>query len=139
MTEETSKNYAKASLERAEKALKSAKLLEQNGELEDAASRAYYAMFHAARAILFSKGISAKTHRGTISLFSEKIVKQSILSEEYADTLRKAFDIRQKSDYELYAQPNVEVIKEVIKNAEKFVNKIKELIKAQTRSPQTQH
>ena len=132
MTEETSKNYAKASLERAEKALKSAKLLQENGELEDAASRAYYAMFHAARAILFSKGISAKTHRGTISLFSEKIVKQNILSEEYADTLRKAFDIRQKSDYELYAQPNVEVTKEIIKNAEKFINKIKELIKAQT-------
>lgn len=63
MTEETSKNYAKASLEKAEKALKSAKLLQENGELEDAASRAYYAMFHAARAILFNKGINAKTHR----------------------------------------------------------------------------
>ena len=72
MTEETSKNYAKASLERAEKALKSAKLLQENGEHEDAASRAYYAMFHAARALLFNKGISAKTHRGTISIFGEK-------------------------------------------------------------------
>ncbi len=60
MTKETSKNFAKASLERAEKALKSAKLLEQNGELEDAASRAYYAMFHAARTILSSKGVTAK-------------------------------------------------------------------------------
>jgi len=132
MTEETSKNYAKASLERAEKALKSAKLLQENGELEDAASRAYYAMFHAARAILFSKGITAKTHRGTISIFDEKIVKQHILSEEYADTLRKAFDLRQKSDYELYAQPNVEVIKETIKNAENFLKKAKELTKTQT-------
>ena len=132
MTEETSKNYAKASLERAEKALKSAKLLQENGELEDAASRAYYAMFHAARAILFNKGISAKTHRGTISIFGEKIVKQGILNEEYADMLRKAFDLRQKSDYELYTELNAETVKEAIKNAEKFIKKAKELKKAQT-------
>jgi uncharacterized protein (UPF0332 family) len=66
-------------------------------------------MFHAARTILFSKGVTAKTHRGTIFLFSEKIVKRGILSEEFADTLRKAFDLRQKSDYELYTQltPNI--------------------------------
>jgi len=132
MTEETSKNYAKASLERAEKALRSAKLLEENGELEDAASRAYYAMFHAARAILFSKGVTARTHRGTISLFGEKIVKQGILSNEYADMLRKAFDLRQKSDYELYTELNTEAVKEAIKNAEKFVKKVKELTRAQT-------
>jgi len=132
MTEETSKNYAKASLERAEKALKSAKLLQENGEHEDAASRAYYAMFHAARAILFNKGISAKTHRGTISIFGEKIVKQRILSEEYADMLRKACDLRQKSDYELYTELNAETVKEAIKNAEKFIKKAKELTKAQT-------
>jgi len=132
MTEEPSKNYAKASLERAEKALKSAKLLQENRELEDAASRAYYAMFHAARAILFSKGLTPRTHRGTISIFGEKIIKQGILSEEYADMLRKAFDLRQKSDYELYTQLNAEAVKEAIRNAEKFIKKAKELTKTQT-------
>jgi len=132
MTEEPSKNYAKASLERAEKALKSAKQLQENRELEDAASRAYYAMFHAARAILFSKGLTPRTHRGTISIFGEKIIKQGILSEEYADMLRKAFDLRQKSDYELYTQLNAEAIKEAIRNAEKFIKKAKELTKTQT-------
>jgi len=86
-------------------------------------------MFHTARALLFSKGMSAKTHRGTISLFGEKIVKQGILHEEFADMLRKAFDLRQKSDYELYAELSVELVKEVIKNAEKFIAKVKELIK----------
>jgi hypothetical protein len=128
MTGETSRNFVEASLERAEKALKSAKLLEENGELEDAASRAYYAMFHAARALLFSKGVSARTHRGTISLFGEKIVKQGILNEEFADMLRKAFDLRQKSDYELYSELDAELVKETIKNAEKFIQKVKRLV-----------
>jgi len=128
MTEASSRSFVEASLGRAEKALKSAKLLEQNGELEDAVSRAYYAMFHATRALLFSKGVNAKTHKGAISLFGEKIVKQGIMSEEYADMLRKAFDLRQKSDYEIYAETSVELVKEVIKNAEQFIEKAKELV-----------
>jgi len=117
-------------LKRADITLRSAKLLEENGELEDATSRACYAMFHATRALLFSRGISVRTHRGTISLFGEKIVKQGVLCEESADMLTKAFDLRQKSDHELYAELNIESTKEVIKNAEKFVEKVKELIRA---------
>ncbi len=128
MTRESSKRFVEASLLRAEKALRSAKLLEENGEPEDAVSRAYYAMFHAARAILFSKGVKAKTHRETISLFGEKIVKEGVLSREFADMLRKALDLRQKSDYELYAELNEERVQEVIKNARKFIEKIKELL-----------
>jgi len=128
MTKASSRNFVEASLGRAEKALKSAKLLEENEELADAASRAYYAMFHATRALLFSKGVNAKTHKGAISLFGEKIVKQGIMGEEYADMLRKAFDLRQKSDYEIYAEPRVELVKEVIKNAEQFIKRVKELV-----------
>jgi len=128
MTEASSRSFVQASLGRAEKALKSAKLLEENGELEDAASRAYYAMFHATRALLFSNGVNAKTHKGAISLFGEKIVKQGIMSEEYADMLRKAFDLRQKSDYEIFAETSVELVKEVVKNAEQFIGRVKELV-----------
>lgn len=129
MTTDSSKNFVEASLLRAERALSSAKLLLKHGELEDAVSRAYYAMFHAARAVLFSKGVKAKTHRGTISLFGEHIVKKGVLDEEYADVLRKTFDLRQKSDYELYAELDEELVEETVKNAEKFVGKVKELLK----------
>jgi len=119
-----------ASLLRAEKALKSAKLLLEHRQLEDAVSRAYYAMFHATKAILFSKGLQAKTHKGTVSLFGEHIVKKGILSEEYADALRKAFDLRQKSDYELYAELDEERVKTTTKSAEKFLKVIKKLLKS---------
>jgi len=54
MTADSSRKFVQASLLRAEKALRSAKLLLEHGELEDAT---YYAMFHATKAILFSKGL----------------------------------------------------------------------------------
>jgi len=130
MTKDSSKRFVEASLLRAEKALKSAKLLLEHRQLEDAVSRAYYAMFHATKAILFSKGLQAKTHKGTVSLFGEHIVKKGILSEEYADALRKAFDLRQKSDYELYAELDEERVKTTTKSAEKFLKVIKKLLKS---------
>jgi len=129
MTTDSSRTFVKTSLSRAESALRSAKLLLVHGELEDAASRAYYAMFHATRAILFSKGLKAKTHKGVISLFGEHIVKKGVLGEEYADALRKAFDLRQKSDYEIYAVLDGKLVKETVNNAKKFIAKVKETLR----------
>ena len=129
MTMDSSRTFVKASLSRAERALRSAKLLLEHGELEGAASRAYYAMFHATRAILFSKGLKAKTHKGTVSLFGEHIVKKGVLGEEYADALRKAFDLRQKSDYEIYAELDGKLVKETVNNAKKFIAKVKETLR----------
>jgi len=129
MTMDSSRTFVKTSLSRAESALRSAKLLLEHGELEDAASRAYYAMFHATRAILFSKGLKTKTHKGTVSLFGEHIVKKGVLGEEYADALRKAFDLMQKSDYEIYAELDAKLVKETVNNAEKFITKVKETLK----------
>jgi len=81
-------------------------------------------MFHAAKAILFSKDVKTKTHTGTISLFGEHIINKGILDEEYADMLRKTFDLRQKSDYEIYTELDEELVKEAVNNAEKFIKKM---------------
>jgi len=116
-----------ASLQRAEKALKAAKILLEYDELEDSASRAYYAMFHAIKALLYSKGIKSKSHKGTISLFGEHIIKRGILDREFADAVRKAFDLRQKSDYEIYTGLSEEVVKELIDKAEKLIEEAKKI------------
>ena len=129
MTAGSLTRFVEASLLRAEKALRSAKLLLEHGELEDATSRAYYAMFYAAKAILFRKGLQAKTHKGTVSLFGEHIVKKGVLDEEYADMLRKTFDLRQKSDYEIYTELDEVLVRETVNNAENFIEKVKELLK----------
>lgn len=56
-------------LERAEEKLRSANLLFENKMFADAISEAYYAMFHAAKALLALKGIYPKTHAGVVSQF----------------------------------------------------------------------
>ncbi len=54
---------------RGDEALEEAQLLLRAGDRAGAASRMYYAVFHAARAALILQGRYAKTHSGQITLF----------------------------------------------------------------------
>jgi hypothetical protein len=118
-----------ASLNRANEALRAARLLLRGGELRDAVSRAYYAMFHAARAALHQKGVTAKTHKGIQLMFDTHIVKEGLLSREYGEMFRTAFNLRQRCDYEVYAEPNRSETEGAVTSAEKFIKKIEELLK----------
>ena len=77
METKSSEKFVKASLKRAERALNSARILLENNELEDAVSRAYYVMFHVAKALLFSKNLIPKTHRGNYNAFQRACKRRS--------------------------------------------------------------
>lgn len=53
------------------------------------ASRAYYAVFDAALALLFSAGIEARSHRGIGTLIGEHFVKPGQLSPELGRLLAR--------------------------------------------------
>ncbi len=68
-----------------------------------ACSRAYYAMFNAARAMLLMKGHrreAAKTHKSVLRLFSLEFVQTGAFDAELARALRRAADARHMADYE---------------------------------------
>jgi len=52
----------------AEECLEEARLLLAKGFYRGAASRAYYSMFHAARALLAAKNIAPKKHSGVLRM-----------------------------------------------------------------------
>lgn len=58
-------------MQKAARSLKTARLAFEDGDMDGAASRAYYGMFNAARAALIDAGheeaAQAKTHSGLIS------------------------------------------------------------------------
>ncbi len=97
MTMEHLPEFVKASLRRADKALLAAKTLLKKNPLEDSISRTYYTMFHAAQAILYIKGLRAKSHADARSLFGERTTKRGIVNEELGKALSRAFDLRQKA------------------------------------------
>jgi uncharacterized protein (UPF0332 family) len=90
-------------MSKASRALTSARLLLDAGDVDGACNRAYYAMFDAAQAALMASGASAgsviKTHSGLISAFSLHFVKSARLPFELGRSLNRVAEIRLVADY----------------------------------------
>ncbi len=86
-------------LQRSNRYLRSAELLLDDGDAESCVSRAYYAMFYAAEALLFSEGITVSTHRGVIGSFGEEFVKTGRLPPERGRDLSTVFQQRNVGEY----------------------------------------
>ena len=72
-------------------------------DAEDYASannRAYYAIFHAMRAVLALDGEDYKKHSAVIARFTLNYLKPEILPREYSKLISNASLIRNRNDYE---------------------------------------
>lgn len=113
-------------MDKASRALASAKLLLDAGDVDGACNRAYYAMFDAARAALIWSGAPveptvAKTHSGLISAFSLHLVKTGRLPVELGKALNRAAEIRLVADY-TGEEVTVDKAQWAIEQAASFVN-----------------
>ena len=87
-------------LAKAKAALNSAKRDLAAQDYDGAANRLYYAMFHAARAALFSVGASAQGKHGTImAQFGLRFCKNGPLPVEFGRALNEAAELRSEGDY----------------------------------------
>jgi len=98
MTPEYEQEIA-ANLERAEQSLQAAKDLAVKGYHDFAASRAYYAAFYGATAVLLNEGLDFSKHSGVIASIHQRFVKTGKLSKEQGKDLNWLFEIRNVGDY----------------------------------------
>lgn len=115
-------------IKKAEKLLQDAKKEFDMKLYERCCSTCYYAMFHAAKAMILSIGKDSKTHRGTIYLMWDNKEKLG-LSEDDCSKLSRAFDLREESDYGILKEIPKSLAEEVLKDAEDFINKAKIMLK----------
>lgn len=93
--------YAQEEFEQADNALADAKKLRRSGGTDRAVvNRLYYACFHAATAILHTRGCDPKTHRGVISVFGEELVMANEVAREDGRFLNAMRTRREIADYE---------------------------------------
>lgn len=95
------KGELRALLARADEKLRAARLLLQGGAWGDAASRAYYAAFHAVSAVLLSKGESYSTHAKVLGRFNKEFIQTGIFPREFTKLLTRLFEDRQSGDYDV--------------------------------------
>ena len=68
---EPSENVKESYLKKSESSLKSAQILLDSNQTEDAVPMAYYSMYNALTALLFKAGIKCENHTGAIILLKE--------------------------------------------------------------------
>jgi len=115
----------KAHLEKAIKRLRVAERLLREDEYEDAVSRAYYAMYHAAKAALSTLSIFPKTHEGVVSEFGRRFVLAGTFPKEMGRNLADAKAARETYEYSVTAEIERPEAETILSNAQKFVDAIK--------------
>ncbi len=117
-----------AELSRAEKALQAAQLLHDNHLFEDAISRSYYAVLHAAKAALLTQETIAESHAGVRRIFGQKLVRPGLIEKEWAAILSSEQDQRTIADYDALATWDEDAAAHLIADARAFVQRIREYL-----------
>ena len=82
----------------ADEDLEAARLLLDNKRYRASISRAYYAMYSETQALLDSKKVASRTHKGVMQQFGLHFVKPGDFSAEMSKQLSDMYDLRQLSD-----------------------------------------
>ena len=119
----------KAEWKRSTETLGAAMTLVANGYNNDAISRSYYAMLHAAKARLATKDIETDSHRGVAAMFGKHLVKTGELGAEQGRNLRRADAARQDADYQARLEFTSEQTHRECARAHDFLTKVREHLK----------
>ena len=119
-SEEIFKSY----LKKADDSLKSAKVLIQNGLLENSVPMSYYAMYNSLLALLFKVGIKSENHAGTIIVFQGLFDRRDL-----ADIISSAKEERIDTQYYVVSKGKASMAGEsamgLATKAESFVVQVK--------------
>jgi uncharacterized protein (UPF0332 family) len=116
-------------LQKGYRGIRSAKLLAADGDFDTAVSRAYYAMFYVAEALLLSKGLAYSKHSAAITAFGREFAKPGVLSPEFHAHLRAASEARNISDYQVASHVTEEETAQHISRAERLLAAAREFLK----------
>jgi uncharacterized protein (UPF0332 family) len=90
----------------------------------DSISRSYYAMFHAAKAVLTEMDIARASHRGVIAAFGQFVVKPGHMHPRFHASLRQAFNARAESDYLARPEDSMGDARAFLERAREFVTAV---------------
>jgi uncharacterized protein (UPF0332 family) len=116
-------------LERARQDLKAARSNLQQGFYAVTVTRAYYAMFYAASALLASKGIARSKHSAVLAAFGEHFARPGLIEADYAKALGHAFDARLDSDYDVTFATDRTLAEDVPDEAQRFVERAEQYLR----------
>jgi uncharacterized protein (UPF0332 family) len=103
-----------------------AKKTHKDGDYKWATIQIYYAMFHAARTLLYLKNLREHSHFCLIAAIRSLYVETKQLPVQILEGLQEAKNLREEADY--YNRWSKTGCEKLLKLAEEFLNKAKEFL-----------
>lgn len=115
-------------IEKAKATLLDAKFLIDNEKYHIAVNRIYYASFYMISALAIHDDFDTSKHSQLIGWFNKKFIAQKIIGIEYGKTAMRLFELRNKADYDVYADFTKDQTIELFEKCKNLISKIEELI-----------
>ncbi|MHA1794792.1 MAG: HEPN domain-containing protein, partial [Promethearchaeota archaeon] len=96
-----------------------------NMDFKWAIIKSYYAMFHAAKALLFSVGLKEKRHFA-VQIALEELSKKGKLKAIHVVNFSAAMEAREDADYRY--KYSKEMVEDIMENAKKFIKEIRSMV-----------
>lgn len=123
------REFIKSRVDLAKEKIEAAKKLLESGFYRDSVSRAYYAMYHLAKAVLVLQDKNPYSHRGVKILLASELVRHGLMDKDIYNLFVLAKEKREDADYrELIKITKKDAVK-AVENAEIFIRKGLEIIK----------
>ena len=117
-----------AEWQRALSSLSASRVLLDTGHVEDAITRSYYSIFHAAKAALAVPEIETSTHAGVRSMFGLHLVKTAEIEPHWASELSEGLDDRNRAEYNAFADFTGEDARDEHDRATAFLGRIRQYL-----------
>ena len=117
-------------LARASDKLRVARLLLEGEAWSDAASRAYYAAFHAVSALHLAHGKTFSTHSQLIGVFNKDFVRTGRFPKEFTSALTRLFEDRQSGDYDVLSTLTEQDARQDVDHAANIIDAIQIYLKS---------
>ena len=115
---------------RAIKSLGAVEVLIHSGYPEDAVSRCYYAVLHAAKSALFVHDIDTASHAAVRRMFGLHLVRPGEIERTWAGALAQTMDDRLMADYSAHTRFSDEEARREYERAKAFVERIRQYLLA---------
>ncbi len=104
----------------------------KSNHLFSAENRIYYAIFYIVSALGLKNDYSTSKHLQLLGWFNKNIVKMNKVPIEFSKIYSRAFEKRQKGDYEDFKSFTKDEVKNDFENMLRFVDTIEKLIKEES-------
>jgi uncharacterized protein (UPF0332 family) len=116
------KDHTRLLLEKADHAIRAAKILGEADEIEFATGRLYYSMLYVAEALLYERDLVFRKHSAIHAAYGKEFAKTGLLDPKFHRWLLTAFDARIQGDYHVAPHLTDEDVETGLARAREFLS-----------------